>query len=151
MGCVVSKRKRTRVAPKRTKYILRIATYTNERGRTASAAILYLHCRHMTYDVLRHAKEEFPGILAYKIGLQLAINANATDLRVQTHMLDLLYMLKDPNFKDESIRALESKFPTLLNTFIFDKVNDDAIALCEYEATKKIEPTESKFMDLSTI
>ena len=140
MGCRHSKIQHA-VRPVRSKYALRIATHTNEDGQTASSAVLYYHGRPVDYDAYCHDTEKHPvGLLAYRLGLEIAMKVTATEILLQTHHLDLLNMLEDPEFRDETTRSLESHFKYINRRFIYQSFNDDAMALCQYESETKIEP-----------
>ena len=146
MGCTQSSQI---ILPKRAKYALRIAMYTSPEGKTASCAILYYQNKYIDYDAYRHDTKDPTGIRAYAMGLIMAAKLTATDLHVQTHHLELLSMLDDPKYENESIHTLESYFQNVRRSFIFEADNQDAISLCKYEVSDKIEPRCAEFTHLS--
>jgi hypothetical protein len=78
----------------------------------------------------------------------MAAKLTATDLHVQTHHLELLSMLDDPKYENESIRTLESYFQKVRRSFIFEADNQYTRELCKYETSDKIEPRCAEFTDL---
>ena len=133
MGCNSSKSKKlSTVVPQKSGYVLRIAGYTNYEGKSASAAILYYEYNPISYDSIRHDIPNYAGIFAYMIGLELACETTAVDLRVQTHNLEILDLPDDkPEEYHEQLRDLESKFQHIRREFLFSNHNQEAIELCK--------------------
>lgn len=152
MGCTNSKPKPKRIEPFGERYVLRVAMSTNKEGRYASSAILYHKSCSIGYDTFRHDSEECPGLLAYGMGLDLAIKTlgkktRETELHVETHHVELLSALDDPEFHDETILFLERKFDNIRRYYISNQDNHLAISMCKYVASKKIEPRDPQYVE----
>jgi len=152
MGCTNSKPKTKRIEPFGQRYVLRVATGTNNEGRYASSAILYRQSCSIGYDTFRHDLEECSGLLAYGMGLDLAIKTlgqktRVTELHVETHHVELLSTLDDPEYRDETILFLERKFANIRRSYIPKHDNYLAISMCKYVASKKIEPRDPQYIE----